>query len=210
MVAPVVSVPRAETRWAATPQAAIVAATPREVTERFHFRRAQGRPDANPLDDIDRRIITLLLEDGRMSGAALARAVGVSQRTVRYRLERLLGSGVIQIGAVVDPHAVGLDVIADIFMEVAPGQVRVVAERFAALPEVSFVAGSIGNGDLSIQVCLRDNNELRRFVDEVVGQTPGVTRARTVLVPWKLKDIHQWNIPRSSADEDEMRGQGDL
>ena len=100
--------------------------------------------------------------------------------------------------------------IADVFLEVAPGQVRDVAERFAALPEVSFVAGSIGNGDLSIQVCLRDNDELRRFVDEVVGQMPGVTRARTVLVPWKLKDVHQWNIPRSSTDEDEMRGQGDL
>ena len=195
---------------AATRQAAIVAATPRGVTERFHFGRAQGRPDANPLDDIDRRIITLLLEDGRMSGAALARAAGVSQRTVRYRVERLLGSGVIQIGVVVNLHAVGLDVIADIFLEVAPGQVRNVAERFAALPEVSFVAGSIGNGDLSIQVCLHDNDELRRFVDEVVGQMPGVTRARTVLVPWKLKDIHRWNIPPSSTDEDEMRGQGDL
>jgi Lrp/AsnC family transcriptional regulator for asnA, asnC and gidA len=172
------------------------------VTERFRSGPVQGRPDAGPLDDIDRQIVTLLLEDGRMSGAALAREVGVSQRTVRYRIERLMGSGVIQIGTVVDPHMVGLDVIADVFLEVAPGQVRDVAERFAALQEVSFVAGSIGNGDLSIQVCLRDNDELRRFVDEVVGQMPGVTRTRTVLVPWKLKDVHQWNIPPSSVEED--------
>ena len=180
------------------------------MTERLRSGPAQGRPDANPLDDIDRRIVTLLLKDGRMSGAALARAVGVSQRTVRYRIERLMGSGVIQIGAVVDPHTVGLDVIADVFLEVAPGQVRDVAERFAALQEVSFVAGSIGNGDLSIQVCLRDNDELRRFLDEVVGKMPGVTRARTVLVPWKLKDVHQWNIPRPSAEEDEARWEGDV
>ena len=34
---------------------------------------------------------------------------------------------------------------------------------------------------------------------------PGVTRARTVLVPWKLKDVHEWNIPPSLVDEDEEK-----
>ena len=126
-----------------------------------------------------------------------------------YRIERLTRSGVIQVGAVVNPQALGLDVIADVFLEVAPGQVREVAERFAALDNVSYVAGSIGNGDLSIQVCLRDAQELLRFVDEVVGTMPGVTRTRTVLVPWKLKDVYQWSIPRSFDDEalpDEREG----
>ena len=66
---------------------------------------------------------------------------------------------------------------------------------------MSYVAGSIGNGDLSIQVCVRDTQELLRFVDEVVGTMPGVTRTRTVLVPWKLKDVYEWNIPRSFDDE---------
>ena len=171
------------------------------MTERLRFSPAQGQSVASSLDDIDHRIVTLLLNDGCMTGTALARAVAVSQRTVRYRIERLLGLGVIQIGAVVDPHTVGLDVIADIFLEVAPGQVRDVAERFARLEQVSYVAGSIGNGDLSIQVCLHDGEALRRFVDEVVGEMPGVTRARTVLVPWKLKDVHQWNIPPSADEE---------
>ena len=172
------------------------------MTERFRPEPTTGEPAVYRPDDIDRQIVTLLLKDGRMSGAALARAVGVSERTVHYRIERLLSCGVIQIGAVVDPHTIGLDVIADVFLEVSPGQVREVAERFAALQEVSFVAGSIGNGDLSIQVCLRDSDALRRFLEEVVGKMPGVTHARTVLVPWKLKDVHEWNIPPSSVEQD--------
>ena len=69
------------------------------------------------------------------------------------------------------------------------------------IENVSYVAGSIGNGDLSIQVCLRDTQELLHFVDEVVGTMPGVTRTRTVLVPWKLKDVYQWSIPPSFDDE---------
>jgi Lrp/AsnC family transcriptional regulator, regulator for asnA, asnC and gidA len=154
------------------------------------------------LNHLDHQIVALLLKDGRVSSAAMARSIGTSQRTVRYHLDRLTGSGVIQIGAVVNPQAIGLEVVADVFLEVAPGQIREVAKRFAALEEVSYVAGSIGNGDLSIQVCLRDSQDLRRFVEKVVGEMPGVTKARTVLVPWKLKDVYEWNIPPSFGEED--------
>ncbi len=154
------------------------------------------------LDSIDRQIVALLLKDGRMSSAAVARSIDVSQRTVRYHLDRLTGSGVIQIGAIVNPQAIGLNVVGDVFLEVAPGQIREVAERFAALEEVSYVAGSIGNGDLSIQVCVHDAQELTRFVDEVVGKMPGVTKTRTVLVPWKLKDVYEWNIPPDFGEDD--------
>ncbi len=174
------------------------------MTEQFHLGPLTGQPAAYQLDDIDRQIVTLLLKDGRASGAALARAVSVSQRTVLYRIDKLLGCGVIEVGVVVDPHAIGLDVIADVFLEVVPGQIREVAERLAALQEVSFVAGSIGNGDLSIQVCLCDSDALTHFIEEVLGKMPGVTRARTVLVPWKLKDVHEWNIPPSLVDEDRV------
>lgn len=154
------------------------------------------------LDAIDRQIVALLSEDGRISSAEMTRRIGhVSERAVRYRIERLVRAGVISLGAVVDPHAVGYEVIADLFLEIRPGRVRAVAERFAELDEVSYVAGSIGNGDLSIQVCLRDMAELTRFVDEVVGAMPEVLHARMVLVPWKLKDVYEWNLPIATPDQ---------
>ncbi len=163
-----------------------------------------SRPSDEPAyqpDDVDREIVTLLLADGRASAATIARKLCVSERRVRYRIERLVRAGVISLGAVVDPHAVGYEVIADLFLEIRPGRVRAVAERFAELDEVSYVAGSIGNGDLSIQVCLRDMAELTRFVDEVVGAMPEVLHARMVLVPWKLKDVYEWNLPIATPDQ---------
>ena len=147
-------------------------------------------------DEVDRRIVGLLIEDGRMSSAAMTRRIGtVSARAVRYRITRLVRHGVIRIGAIVSPQALGLEVTGDILIEVAPGRLQDVAAQLVEFDNVSYVAGSVGAGDLSVQVYAHDAQELMRFVNEVIGTIPGVVRTRTAIVPWKLKDVFQWRVP---------------
>jgi Lrp/AsnC family transcriptional regulator for asnA, asnC and gidA len=154
------------------------------------------------LDVIDRQIVSLLLDDGRTSSAEMTRRIGhVSERAVRYRIERLMRSGVIRVSAVVNPQAVGFAVMGDVLIEVAPGRLQDVAAQLVEFENVSYVAGSLGEGDLSIQVYARDTEELLRFVDEVVGKVPGVTRTKTIMVPWKLKDVYQWRIPEMATEK---------
>jgi len=152
------------------------------------------------LDSVDLQIVDLLLRNGRASCAEIARHLGaaVSERSVRYRIERLRRSGVIHIGAVVNPQTVGFPVVGDVLVEVAPGQLRLVAEQLAGIENVSYVAASAGDGDLSIQVYARDNSELLQFVDEAVGRIEGVLHTRTALVRWKIKDVYEWRIPREA------------
>jgi len=161
-------------------------------------------PSTQPrLDDIDRRIVAALLVDGRATAAEVSRALGgVSERAVRYRIQRLIDHEVVRVRAVVDPVAIGYELIADVFIEVAPGSLRSVAERLCEHPRVSYVAAAIGRGDLSIQVCAHDAAELAALVGELMASIPGVKAARTVLVPWKLKDVHQWHIPNEAPDGD--------
>ncbi len=149
------------------------------------------------LDDTDRRIVSLLLKDGRISSAEITRRLGdsVSERSVRYRIDRLRRNGIIRISAIVNPHSLGYMVTGDVIIEVGAGKLREVAEQLAGFENVSYVAASAGEGDLSVQVYAHDNQELLRFVDEVVGRLEGVTRTRTVLVPWKLKDVYEWQMP---------------
>jgi DNA-binding Lrp family transcriptional regulator len=151
------------------------------------------------LDETDRHIVALLLKDGRISSAEITRRLGnhVSERSVRYRIDRLRRNGVIHVSAIVNPQAVGFAVTGDVLIEVAAGKLRLVAEQLAGFGNVSYVAASAGDNDLSIQVYAHDNQELLRFVDEVVGRLEGVTRTRTVMVPWKLKDVYQWQIPET-------------
>ena len=154
------------------------------------------------LDAIDRQIVALLSEDGRISSAEMTRRIGhVSERAVRYRIERLVRAGVVKVTAIVNPQAVGYRVTGDVIIEVAPGMLQAVAEQLCSLDNISYVAGSVGDGDLSAQVYARDTEDLLRFVDEVIGKVRGVSRTRTVVVPWKLKDIYEWRIPETVGEK---------
>ena len=104
----------------------------------------------------------------------MTRRIGhVSERAVRYRIERLVRAGVIKVTAIVNPQAVGYRVTGDVIIEVAPGMLQTVAEQLCGLDNISYVAGSVGDGDLSAQVYARDTEDLLRFVDEVIGKVQG-------------------------------------
>ena len=153
------------------------------------------------IDRIDRQILTALIEDGRLSSAEIARRIGaVSERAVRYRIDRLQRVGVMRVTAIVNPQSLGFSVIGNILIDVAPGRLHDVAARVVDFENVSYVAGSVGEGDLSIQVFARDAEELLRFVNEVIGKVPGVARTRVAIVPWKLKDVHQWRVPLEATE----------
>jgi Lrp/AsnC family transcriptional regulator for asnA, asnC and gidA len=150
------------------------------------------------LDQLDKEIIDLLTKDGRMSCAEIARAIGtVSERSVRYRLEKLLAENIIRVNATPVPLALGYSIVADVFIEVESGQVLEIARKIASYENVSYVACSTGESDISIQIITQNNRELYEFVTEVVGKIPGVRKTTTSMVPFIVKDIEQWRIPNA-------------
>jgi len=163
----------------------------------------------NSLDPLDIAIADLLVQDGRMACAEMARRIGdslghpVSERAIRYRIERMIKRGILRIGAILNHRALGYPVAADVMIEVEPGHVSEVARQIATYDCISYVACSTGERDLSIQVVARDNAELFDFVSNVIGQVPGVRKTTTFLVPLILKDVYQWRIPRNCAPDTE-------
>ena len=65
------------------------------------------RERRQPLDDVSKKIIEQLQEDGRRPYAAIAASVGLSEAAVRQRVQRLVRAGVVQIVAVTNPLQVG-------------------------------------------------------------------------------------------------------
>jgi DNA-binding Lrp family transcriptional regulator len=153
------------------------------------------------LDAIDRRIIALLVEDGRMPCSEIARRIGaVSERCVRYRIDRLRSSGAVRVSAIVNPAAFGYATTADLIIDVAPGTLQDVAAHLVDLDHVSYVAGAVGDGDLIAEVYARDPEELVRLVNEAIGSIAGVVKVRTTIVPWKLKEVYDWQVPPEAAE----------
>lgn len=154
------------------------------------------------IDKTDLKIIDLLMRDGRIHAAEIARQIGdISERAVRYRIDRMIDNQVIQITAVVNPKAVGMKVVADVWLLCDSDAILEVAHKMAGFENVSYVACSIGETDVSVQVLARDPAEVYRFVTEVIGKVPGVRKTTTSIVPLVLKDVHQWQIPPSMVEE---------
>ena len=70
------------------------------------------------IDAIDKKISDILLKDGRMSCAQIAKRIGeeISERAVRYRINRLINNGVISVRGNVNAEGIGLPVCADVFV----------------------------------------------------------------------------------------------
>src|SRR5215204_6568180 len=92
-------------------------------------RQKSVKANDSALDETDRRIVTEIQDDGRVTMAELGRRVGLSAPAVAERLGRLEQRGAIRgYHADVDPRALGLSLGAVIRIRPAPGQLRNVAE----------------------------------------------------------------------------------
>jgi DNA-binding Lrp family transcriptional regulator len=113
-------------------------------------------------DDIDINIITLLQQDGRASYADLAQNVGLSLSGCRTRVQRMLESGVMQIGAIKQRSDMTDDLLFGIGVN-AHADLRDVTELLGAEPGLEFMARTVGRYDLIATLSfnsLRDFNQM--------------------------------------------------
>lgn len=140
----------------------------------------------------DRELIVLLNQDARMTSAEISRQLGVAERTVRNRIARLINEGLIKLVAIVNPLDFGYDLIVDILCEVEVLQREAVIEALAQIPEISYIAVSTGDQDLSLRALFKNSTDMNEFITTQLYRVPGIRRSRTVLVPRIVKDTHQW------------------
>lgn len=148
------------------------------------------------IDDLDRAIHTCLREDARMSSSEIARQLGyVSARAVRNRIDRLVGRGFIAINAAAVPERLGFPINADIFIEAEPGKIQEVADQLCSLEQVSYVALSTGETDISASVIAIDMHDLQTFITEKLHTISGVRKTRSYVLTKVLKQTCDLPLP---------------
>lgn len=144
------------------------------------------------LDDLDRQIIHILQYDGRKPFTEIAVALGVSEGTVRNRVNRLIERGQMQIVAIVEPQFLGWNAAALIGLTVQHDQIEAVAQQIGRFPEVTYLLMASGGYDLFAEVYCRDMAHLVVFLNQKLRQVPGVLRTETFMILKMYKLSYRW------------------
>jgi DNA-binding Lrp family transcriptional regulator len=148
--------------------------------------RAVKNVQAIQIDDIDRRILTALHADARMSNNALAELVGIAPSTCHGRVRRLQELRVIRgFYADIDPTAIGLTLQAMISVSLqsnARGKIRSFIQHIRTRPQVMDVYFLAGADDFILHVAARDTDDLRAFVVENLNADADVAGTQTSLI----------------------------
>jgi Lrp/AsnC family leucine-responsive transcriptional regulator len=138
------------------------------------------------LDSIDRKILRLLREDGRMSHSAIAKAVGLSGPAVHERVRKLEERGIISgYTAVLDPIALDRSHVAFIMVTLSEGSEFAMDEPIVARicdePDVLEFHRIAGEDCYLIKVRTATNKDLERLLRRI-RTIRGVARTRTTIV----------------------------
>ena len=135
------------------------------------------------LDATDRRIVELLVADGRLSVNELAAQAHVSRATAYARLERLRADGVITgFKATVDPAKLGYAIAALVLVNVEQTQWREVRDEVLRLPGLEYLAFTSGGFDLVLLVRLPGIADLRDVLLVRLHDVPGIRSTQTIFV----------------------------
>ena len=145
------------------------------------------------LDDVARTLVEMLQRDGRQSYASMAAALGLSETTVRQRVQRLVDAGVIQVVAVTDPTHVGFARQAMVGIR-CRGELEVVAEALGELQEVDYVVITAGSYDLLVEVVAESDDHLLELISMKIRSIPNVESTETFMYLELRKQTYSWGV----------------
>jgi Lrp/AsnC family leucine-responsive transcriptional regulator len=149
----------------------------------------------------DARILDVLQRDGRRPYADLGADVGMSGPSAHERVKKLEGRGAITgYAAIVDPRAIGYDVLAFSWITQAPGTAaHDLTEAFAAIPEIEECHHITGEADYLIKVRARDTRDLERVLRRVQS-TQDVFQTETDVVFSSGFERRPLHVPSETDD----------
>ncbi|MEU5845989.1 Lrp/AsnC family transcriptional regulator [Saccharopolyspora shandongensis] len=174
---------------------------------------ATDLPPATDLEERDRRLITALSRNGRVTAVELAQETGLNAPSVRRRLAGMTHNGGLSLRCEIARDLTDWPVSASLWASVPPGQLDKVVQGLRALPELRLCASVTGPQNLLFTVWLKsvaDVGRLEALLGERLPQLQLVDRAvalRQVKLMGRLLDdnghaegcvpIDPWLPPKS-------------
>ena len=138
------------------------------------------------MDDKDKRIVQMLMDDGRTKLGVISKKLGLPITTVHNRLRRLLSTGAIKIRAELDRKKLGYDIDAYVLLNIDSSGKNIdqpkVIEKITRIPRVLSAAIVTGSKDIVVRLTARSIDELRQTVIKSLRDIEGVASTETLVV----------------------------
>ncbi|MCF0238558.1 MAG: Lrp/AsnC family transcriptional regulator [Sphaerochaetaceae bacterium] len=144
------------------------------------------------LDETNRAIIREL-KDGRKAYSTISEVLGITENTVRSRVNRMLEDGILQITGLVNPEAVPDMQIVVMGVKLGSLDLEGKAKEFLKLKGVISVVVVTGRYDLIVQIATNSSEEqnLLHFFRDELSKVEGVASVETFVV----YQSHNYGVP---------------
>ncbi len=143
-------------------------------------------------DAVDCQMIELLQKDGRISNTDIAKEIGISEATVRTRLNRLIDEEYIQIVAVSNPIKLGFKIVGILRIKVDIDRIESVTKELSKLKSIWFVVHATGDSDIYTEFVAKSLDELNDLIFNKIYKIKGVVRTETSLILKYIKRRYDW------------------
>jgi Lrp/AsnC family transcriptional regulator for asnA, asnC and gidA len=144
------------------------------------------------LDPVDCQMIRLLQKDGRISNTEIAKNIGISEATVRTRLNRLIEEEYIQIVAVSDPIKLGFDIVGNIRIHVEIKKMDKIIKELRKLKPLWFIVQTTGGTGIDTEFVVKSLDELNELIFEKINKIDGIIKTETSLFLKYIKRQYDW------------------
>jgi DNA-binding Lrp family transcriptional regulator len=139
------------------------------------------------LDELDRRIVDLLTVDARVSNRQIAAQLGVTEGTIRGRINRLEEGGAIRLTAVTNVAFAGSPKVVLIGIQAQHGELKALSQRIAAMPEIGCVILMLGRFDILAIGLFGALEDIVEVANNRILALPGVRHVETSIAVKTLK-----------------------
>lgn len=135
------------------------------------------------IDNLDRQILKLLMENVTRPYTDIAKELHVSGGTIHVRMKKLIDMGVVTGSQlIIDPAAVGYDICAFLGVFLDKGsEYKDAVEQLRKIPEIVELHYTTGSYSMFIKMICRDTKHLREVLNEKIQVIEGVQRTETFI-----------------------------
>lgn len=136
------------------------------------------------LDDLDRKILSIISQNARMPFKDVAEACGVSRAAIHQRVQKMFDNGtIVGSGYQVNPKKLGYNLCAYVGIMLDSGRAYYsVAQELKNIPEVTEAEFTLGAYAMMIKLYAKNDQHLMHLLNDQILEIPHVTNTETLTI----------------------------